>query len=223
MVFLNCVFTLCFCTLFNRFDVKNLLIFTLLMKKCTSFTCAFILLILMQFNCQAQDTRPAKVKQKTPKKNFADSLYYGGNIGLQLYGNGSMVDLSPNVGYKFNKIFSVGVQGIFTNITQKYQGFSYRYMFYGAGAFIRVKPLPFLFFQGEYDILSVPDAFSTVSSKRTIADINLAGIGLRNQMGENACYYALIMYEFIPTPNSPYTNGPFGSPLVYRAGFNINF
>ncbi len=80
------------------------------------------------------------------------------------------------------------------------------------------------FLQAEYDVLSVPNSFSIGSAKsRTIADVNLAGIGLRNQIGENSCYYLLLMYEFVPTPNSPYTYGPFGSPLVYRAGFNINF
>ncbi|MDP2387058.1 MAG: hypothetical protein Q8M29_11845 [Bacteroidota bacterium] len=194
------------------------------MKKINAYTFAIILSTLIQINGVAQDNRPAKVNQKSPKKNFADSLYYGGNLGLQFFGNsGSLVDLSPNIGYKFNKFLSVGVQGIFTNITQRYSGFTYRYMFYGAGTFVRVKPLPYLFLQAEYDVLSVPDAFSAVASKRTIADINLAGLGLRNQMGENSCYYFLVMYEFVPTPNSPYTYGPFGSPLVYRAGFNINF
>src|ERR1700752_3217039 len=172
------------------------------MKKITAYTLAIILTTLLQVNGFGQDHRPAKVKQKTPKKNFQDSLYYGGNLGLQLYASGSLVDLSPNVGYKFNKFFSVGIQGIFTNITQKYGGFNYRYMFYGAGAFVRVKPLPYLFFQAEYDILSVPDAFSTVSAKRTIADVNLAGLGIRNQIGERSCYYLLLMYEFVPTPNS---------------------
>jgi hypothetical protein len=88
---------------------------------------------------------------------------------------------------------------------------------------VRFKPLPYLFLQAEYDVLSVPDNFAIATPKRTIADVYLAGLGLRNQMGPRSCYYLLLMYEFMPTPNSPYTNGPFNSPLVYRAGFNINF
>jgi hypothetical protein len=185
------------------------------------------MLSLIPFIGFSQDTRPAKVRQKSGNKAFTfqrDSLYYGGNLGLQFSTGGSLIDLSPNVGYKLVKYVSVGLQGIFTNISYNYGGFTERYTFYGAGTFIRIKPIRFLFLQAEYDVLSVPDNFSFgVAKKRTIADVNLAGLGLRNQIGENSSYYLLLMYEFLPTPNSPYTYGPFGSPLVYRAGFNINF
>lgn len=195
------------------------------MKKLFQVTTILFVLAMLPVIGIAQDSRPAKVKNKSPKKGFfsSDSIYYGGNLGLQLSSGGSLVDISPNAGYKFNKYVSLGTQIIFTNISQRYNGFTYRYMFYGGGAFIRIKPLNFLFLQAEYDILSVPDAFAVGSTKRTIADVNLAGIGLRNQIGENSCYYLLAMYEFIPTPNSPYTYGPFNSPLVFRAGFNVNF
>jgi hypothetical protein len=174
----------------------------------------------MLFGQGSQKIRPAKIK---PKISWKDSLYFGGNLGIQFTGNGSLIDLSPNVGYKFNKYLSVGLQGIFTNITVRDINFVYKYTFYGLGSFIRIKPLPYLFLQAEYDVLSVPDNFSIGKATRTIADVNLAGLGIRNELSLNTCYYLLIMYEFIPTPNSPYTYGPFNSPLVYRAGFNINF
>jgi hypothetical protein len=197
------------------------------MQKLFQVTTILLALAIFPLKGIAQDNRPAKVKQKSPKKTFfeKDSLYYGGNIGLQLSSGGSLVDLSPNVGYKVVKYVSVGVQGIFTNLSVNYGGFNERYTFYGGGVFLRVKPLNFLFLQAEYDLLSVPDHFSIGSGsvKRTLADVNLAGLGLRNQLGDNSSYYLLLMYEFLPTPNSPYTYGPFGSPLVYRAGFNINF
>jgi hypothetical protein len=200
------------------------------MRKLFKVTAVLFLLSLVATKGFGQDTRPAKVKQKSGNKIFSfqkDSLYYGGNIGLQFSTGGSLIDLSPNVGYKLIKYVSVGVQGIFTNISYKYGGpggLTERYTFYGGGVFVRVKPINWLFLQAEYDVLSVPDNFSFgVAKKRTIADVNLAGLGLRNQLGENSSYYLLLMYEFVPTPNSPYSYGPFNSPLVYRAGFNINF
>jgi hypothetical protein len=180
-----------------------------------------IILFFLSVAVFAQKIRTGR--QPKQQINWQDSLYYGGNLGLQLMGNGSLIDISPNVGYKFNKYLSVGLQGIFTNLTIRNGNFVYRYMFYGLGGFVRIKPLPFLFLQAEYDVLSVPDNFSITKTSRTIADVNLAGIGIRNELGMNASYYLLLMYEFIPTPNSPYTYGPFNSPLVYRAGFNINF
>lgn len=188
------------------------------------FKIALLLLVLCTSGLYCQDNRPTKNKPANKKKTFfeKDSIYYGGNLGLQWTGYGTMIDISPNVGYKFNKFISVGLQSIFTNISYNKGGFKYNYLFYGGGTFVRIKPINFLFLQAEYDILDVPDNFSIAGAKRTIADVNLAGLGLRNQMGQNACYYILFMYEFAPTPNSPYTYGPFG-PLVYRAGFNINF
>jgi len=174
-------------------------------------------------DCKSQDTPPFKPVTKAPKNQWKDSLYYGGNLGVQLTSNGTLIDLSPNVGYKFNKILSIGLQAVFTTLSYRTPNYNYRYTFYGLGSFIRIKPVSFLFLQAEYDLLNVPDNFATQKSKRTFADVNLAGIGIRNEIQENACYYLLLLYEFVPTPNSPYTNGPFNSPLVYRAGFNINF
>lgn len=176
--------------------------------------------------CNAQDTRPVKGRMEKPKVNWKEQVYWGGNVGLRLTNSGSLVDLSPNAGYKFTKYVSGGAQVIFTNITIKTNvtnGFTYRYMFYGGGLFARVQTFNWLFLQAEYDILSVPDNFSIIDKKRAIADVALAGVGFKNQMGEKSCYYATIMYEFAPTPNSPYTYGPFQSPLVYRFGFNVNF
>jgi hypothetical protein len=172
---------------------------------------------------EIRDKRPVKNTQKREEINWKEKIYYGGNVGLSFYSSGGLIDLSPNVGYKFNKYFSGGLQLIFTNINYRYQNFNYSYRFYGGGVFARALVLNWLFLQAEYDILDVPKDFSLVSKKRVIADVPMAGVGFRNQLGEKSCYYTTIMYEFAPTPNSPYTNGPFGSPLIYRVGFNVNF
>lgn len=174
-------------------------------------------------NTENRDKRPIKNTQKKAEINYKENIYYGGNLGLSFYSSGSLIDLSPNVGYKWNKYFSGGVQFIFTNINYRDQNFTYNYRFYGAGVFARVLALDWLFLQAEYDILDVPADFSLVNKKRAIADVPMAGLGFRNSFGERSSYYTTIMYEFAPTPNSPYTYGPFGSPLIYRFGFNINF
>lgn len=187
---------------------------------------SLLLLFSLVFVCYGQDSRPvrpAKSKTGTSTIDWKEKLYYGGNVGLQMYGSGGFLDLSPNIGYKLNNYVSGGVQMIYTNIWNRYGNITYKYTFYGAGVFARLKTFNWLFLQAEYDLLNVPDNFSLVGSKRAFADVPLAGLGLRNQLSDNACYYLLFMYEFAPTPNSPYTYGPFNSPLVYRVGFNINF
>jgi hypothetical protein len=83
--------------------------------------------ISMLFGQGSQKIRPAKIK---PQISWKDSLYFGGNLGIQFTGNGSLIDLSPNVGYKFNKYLSVGLQGIFTNITVRDINFLWLRKFY---------------------------------------------------------------------------------------------
>ncbi|MFL5754359.1 MAG: hypothetical protein ACJ76F_13190 [Bacteroidia bacterium] len=184
-----------------------------------------VALVLGGLNIYAQDGRQPKLRPEKPKVNWKEQIYWGGNLGLQLTNSGSLIDLSPNAGYKFNKYVSVGPQIIYTNISYKSSasGLNYHYTFYGGGAFVRLQTFNWLFLQAEYDLLSVPNSFSVIEKKRALADVALAGLGFKNQIGEKSCYYATIMYEFAPTPNSPYTYGPFNSPLVYRFGFNVNF
>ncbi len=184
------------------------------------------ILLFIGYMCKlySQDNRPVKPAHNDKDKiKWQENVYWGGNLGLQLYGSTGMIDISPNAGYKLNKYVSGGIQLIYTNIWAHYSNSTYRYKFYGAGLFARVKPLNFLFLQAEYDLLNVPDVFGIQSSKRTFADVPMAGVGLINQPDDNLCYYMLLMYEYAPTPNSPYTYGPFGSPIIYRFGFNVNF
>ena len=182
-----------------------------------------LLSVAVLYGQDSRPVRPAKNKGTKPAIDWKEKLYYGGNVGFQMSNYGGYLDLSPNIGYKINNYVSGGVQFIYTNMWTRYGNLTYKYTFYGAGVFARVKTFDWLFLQAEYDLLDVPDNFSIVSRKRTLADVPLAGLGLRNQLGDNASYYLLFLYEFAPTPNSPYTYGPFASPLVYRVGFNINF
>ncbi len=168
----------------------------------------------------ATTVTPSKTREQSA---FWKQVYWGGNLGLQLSNFGGMIDVSPNAGYKFNDFLSVGPQLIYTNLWARSGTVTYKYIFFGGGAFARVRVMQWLFLQAEYDLLSVPDLYNGTTAKRVLADVPLAGGGLRQQLGENSSYYFLMLYEFAPTPNSPYTNGPFASPLVYRFGFNVNF
>ena len=148
-------------------------------------------------------------------------MYWGGNVALSIGSGSGYYELSPNAGYKFNDVFSVGPQAIYQNYTYKYGNMTYNYNIYGGGVFGRALLIPMLFLQAEYDILSVPDNFSLLNTKRAIIDEKLVGLGLRNSWGDSFSYYLTIMYDINPSARSPYYYLPI--PIVTRAGFNVNF
>ena len=158
-----------------------------------------------------------------------EKLYFGCNIGLSYYGQGTgginvlYYDLSPNVGYKFNKILSAGIQIVYNNSIEyiptptSTQHISYSVV--GAGLFGRalIPRTPF-FVQVEYDILSVPqDYLGYAVAHRTLCDEKMAGIGYKR--GGKLSYYLVAMYDFNPSYFSPYN----GNPLVIRLGFVYNY
>ncbi|MGZ3865856.1 MAG: hypothetical protein ACXVC6_13550 [Bacteroidia bacterium] len=164
---------------------------------------------------------PHLQKKAMIQEDFWKKVYWGGNLALSL-GNGSgYYELSPNAGYKFNKVLSAGPQIIYQNYTYLYGSSRYNFNIYGGGVFGRALVLPMLFFQVEYDILSVPDSYSLLNNKRAVSDEKLVGLGLKNSWGNAFSYYITILYDVNPSSSSPYYYLPI--PIVTRAGFNVNF
>jgi hypothetical protein len=163
--------------------------------------------------------------QIPPQSPLMEKLYFGCNVGLSYYGQGTggtnvlYYDLSPNAGYKFNKVLSAGVQIVYNNSILYYGNVHVSYSVVGAGLFGRalIPRTPF-FLQVEYDILSVPqDYLGTAVAHRTLSDEKMAGIGYKR--GGKISYYLVAMYDFNPTYFSPY----YGNPLVIRLGFVYNY
>ena len=176
------------------------------------------------------NNNPYRNNSQSPLESpLMEKLYFGCNIGLSYYGQGTgginvlYYDLSPNVGYKFNKILSAGIQIVYNNSIEyiptptSTQHISYSVV--GAGLFGRalIPRTPF-FVQVEYDILSVPqDYLGYAVAHRTLCDEKMAGIGYKR--GGKLSYYLVAMYDFNPSYFSPYN----GNPLVIRLGFVYNY
>lgn len=166
----------------------------------------------------------AKPKRAVPANPLLSKMYFGANLGLSYYatsyGQVLYYDISPNVGYKLDKIFSVGVQIVNVN-SILYSGASHiSYNIIGGGGFVRAQVLDFLFLQAEYDLLSVPTGYLyNAINHREISDEKLLGIGLKNRFSEMWSYYLIAMYDFEPTIYSPY----YGNPIVFRAGIAYKF
>ncbi|MEP7266926.1 MAG: hypothetical protein ABI844_04810 [Saprospiraceae bacterium] len=183
----------------------------------------------------AEIRRNAAAQKKAEKmKTLADHLWYGGGFGLSfssgyagLPGNTFTVGLSPMMGYKLNKIFSVGPritvqytngrfnQGIGAPVA-KFNGFDY-----GAGVFARAKIFPTIFAHTEIGYINYqyPTGYLTANNKLETARYGdnqfLAGLGYTSGGLFKTEIY--LLYDFLSNNQSTQL------PIVYRFGITYKF
>jgi hypothetical protein len=168
--------------------------------------------------CQVQAQNPINLEQEK-KSSFKDHLFFGGGLGLQ-FGNMTLIDISPMVGYKITPRIGIGV-----GPTYKYYGYKdklnpsydFKTNVYGGSIFSRIILYENIFAHAEYESLYYKMKNSTSSGLPESLSIQsvLVGGGYRQQIGENAFMNLMILWNLNETPDSPYTN-----PII-RAGFSV--
>jgi hypothetical protein len=103
------------------------------------------------------------------QKNTDSRFFWGGNLGL-MFGTYTIIDISPEVGYKVTERFHVGTGLTYTYYKYKIEGtyngssttngYSFSTSIYGGRLFTRFYVLPNLFLHAEDEIinLDLPDA-----------------------------------------------------------------
>lgn len=177
----------------------------------------FTLLSQLNFTSLAQDSTAASTSNSI---NWKDKIFYGGSLGLQ-FGNVTLVDISPMVGYKITPRIGIGVSP-----TYKYyqfrnyygQSFDLKSHVWGGGLFGRVLIFDKIFAHAEYEYLTYKSKDNS-SSLTYINNYNsvLVGAGYREPISENGFMYLLLLWNINETIDSPYNN-----PII-RAGFSIGF
>jgi hypothetical protein len=185
----------------------------------TRATALIVSLMLLAASLSAQNTVDLNPKTKPP---FKDRLFYGGSLGLQ-FGNLTLIDVSPMIGYKITPKVGVGVSP-----TYKYYGYKYNYGGYsinekanifGGSIFGRVIIYQNFFAHAEYEYLTYKmkdEQYSADAVKKDFQSL-LVGAGYREPIADNAFMYLLVLWNLNETIDSPYTNP------VLRAGFSIGF
>jgi hypothetical protein len=177
----------------------------------------FPLISLFHFASLAQDpstsSSPNSVKWK-------DKIFYGGSLGLQ-FGNVTLVDISPLIGYKITPRIGIGVSPTYKYYQFKnYYGQSYdlKSHVWGGGLFGRVLVFDRVFAHAEYEYLTYKSKDNS-SSASYINEYNsvLVGAGYREPISQNGYMYLLLLWNLNETIDSPYNN-----PII-RAGFTIGF
>lgn len=185
-----------------------------------------LLLAALLFNLvmvvKAQDEEEEKTGGFKKEKMFT-----GGNVIVSFYTGGTVLGISPHLGYSLTNWLDAAVSFnfVYTGETDPYQN-KYREYDYGPGAFVRIFPLPFLFAQAQYEHnfqqIDIISGSNTAHYKQDVNSLLLgAGIASGRMKGNNTYYYFSIMYDALKLPNSPYIDSYGRSIPVIRAGFNI--
>ena len=166
-----------------------------------------------------------------PKKGFDKSkLFFGGNFGLSFSNYYTLVNVSPQVGYRFNDYLAAGVGLNFIYSSQKYfdnfgnDAFRYNYGVTGVNVFGRVYPIRQVFFQLQPELnytWGTVKYYNPSSSQKLDAEIVpslLGGAGGAIPAGGNGAFIILVQYDLLQQSRSPYGNHAF-----FSFGYNIGF
>ncbi|MEN8957029.1 MAG: hypothetical protein ABF242_04980 [Flavobacteriales bacterium] len=149
---------------------------------------------------------------------FKDRLFTGGNFWAQ-FGNITNIDVSPLLGYRVTKDYSVGI-GLKYNyyrVAQRNTG-SFSTSIYGGSVFTRYVLLDKFVLHGEFELLNV-ELFNTRNAgERAWIPLGLVGGGYVSNG-----FQMMLLYDLIGDQNNPYI-GMFGadSRIYLRVGFLFN-
>lgn len=169
-----------------------------------------VLLLAVSFCSNAQD-------ESTWGGDHPQMAFTGG--GLQLsFGTVTFVEISPMIGYNFNKFFSAGVGGSFAYMNDHY--YKVDLPFYSGRGFAELNITPVFYLHAEYELVFYKDKFSflTTNNQWTTLENIWAGVGYKQIISDRVSLYGVVMYNL----NNPPVYTPFEN-LTYRAGIEYHF
>ncbi len=176
-------------------------------------------------------TLRAQEEPVEPKKGFQkEKLFAGGYFGLT-FGDYTLINISPLVGYRFNQLFAagLGINGQYVSSKNwDVNGDPYKTKegIVGLNVFGRVYPIPQLMLQVQPEanyrfgkfVYYQENPVQEYKMDAVIVPSLLMGGGVVLPSGGRGAMIISIMYDVLQRENSPYGNQP-----VYSFGFNIGF
>ncbi len=182
----------------------------------------FLLLISLYLFAQAEDEKPEK------KKGFQEEyLFVGGNFGLT-FGDYTLINISPQVGYRFSQLFAagIGLNGQYVSFKERVDGDLYRKVSQnvtGLNVFARLYPLQQFFIQVQPEanyIFGKQTYYQPVKQEfkldAVITPSLLLGGGAALPAGKGA-FIISVSYDVLQDKNSPYGKRP-----IYNFGYNFS-
>ncbi|HEX4372164.1 MAG TPA: hypothetical protein VHZ50_02565 [Puia sp.] len=204
------------------------------MIKKIMFGVSFLVAGFFSFAQQHDPGRMNTYSDEAPTYGFTkENMFVGGNLALGYNGWDFNAGISPEVGWTLAKWFDAGLlinlnySSERADPTGYYNSdIRYRSFNYGVGAFARIYPVDFLFFQiePENNWISTNYLFSDGTSQTfsTSAPSLLLGIGYSQRIIGRSNFYIAILFDAGQNRNSPYVDPYSGSALpVVKAGFDF--
>ena len=187
---------------------KHIVLFAMAMIACISF-------------CFAQE------EEEGEKKGFDKSkVFVGGNFGLS-FGDYTIVNVSPQIGYRFNQFLAAGGGVNFLYSSVKYRGYNNNpiqkdsYGVAGLNVFGRVYPIQYLLLQAQPEVNYTwgRSRFYDGTASQKVAGAYVpsllmgGGIILPSGIGG---FIIMVQLDVLNNKRSPYGNRP-----IYNFGYNI--
>ena len=141
---------------------------------------------VLAVNCFTQDFNPPEPKKEKEKLPFWSwqRVYVGGGLGLQ-FGTITLIDVSPDFGYRITERYSAGIGIKYIHIADRRFTPPATLDIYGGSVFNRFIVTDFLFLHGEYEIINGPWN-SPYNFERFNLNNVWAGGGLRQAVGNSS-------------------------------------
>ena len=166
--------------------------------------------------------------EEGPKGFNKDKLFAGGGFGLS-FGNYTLITLSPQMGYRFNRYLSSGLginlqyasqkeknaYGDYSKVTQGIIGLNLFTRFYPVQRFlIQLQPEGNYIF-GNVRYYQPPEGKYKLDAQIVPSVLVGGGIAMPTQKG---AFLTTIMYDVLQNPDSPYGNRP-----IVNVTYNFKF
>lgn len=189
-----------------------------------------VLLFLIAGIAVSQHAIAQEEDREPEQKGFDKSkLFFGGNFGLG-FGTNTSVNISPQVGYRFNDYLAAGAGVNFNYYSYKsyysngadYSRTSFGYT--GFNIFGRVYPIKFILLQAQPELnyswgsVKYYDGITPRSKYpgQFVPSLLLGGGGAIPMGGRNGALLLMIQYDILQESRSPYGNRPF-----FTMGYNF--
>lgn len=166
------------------------------MRMRSIIACFFFLFYAGFLHAQyVEESEKSEKKAPVERKTFGDRTFYGGNFGI-MFGTITLIDLSPNIGYRLTEKFSAGV-----GVTYMYyhdSRFRYSTNIYGGRLFARHVFLEKFFAHAEYEILNL-ELYDVIDFKMSRVNYPrlLLGAGFLQRMSERTAFSLLILLNVL--------------------------
>ncbi|MBL4716779.1 MAG: hypothetical protein JKX95_09105 [Bacteroidia bacterium] len=175
----------------------------------TLLTMIVVIAVIITVNGQVYEKREEANTEKIPLK---DRFYTGGDLGL-LFGNLTYINISPLLGFKASKRYSIGIGINFEYVRIAKQDISTS--IYGVRIFNQYLIIENLFAHIEYAMLNLEVQTGAYESERRWFGLPLIGGGMRQELFGNSFLDLLILYNLNDSYLLPYPN-----PII-RVSVNV--